>query len=314
MQWSLPLLYLYQATPTHLLALSSHASCLPHNQINILVPNPETGSTAQPIQARWFRCLQQLLVWCRHDQAPAGPNNAHTWRLYSITPVPPAPEPPQPDTPSPMHALQHTLSYMTGLLTWATAPWKWPKMSWSRPTATASAGISDRAAELISDDEPTLAISPSGAITVRPEVPLQPAPTQPQGSSTLYAPHHATALPEPHLTISDSGEIIPAQLEPAVHPTPPPRPPQAASSAAAGSSSFHRTYVVKAGKVASDGIEEVTESPRVAAVQRLGQQQQGQEDINSLRRRVVDANGVRAQQHAGIAMGCYASCCSVLLL
>ena len=93
--------------------------------------------------------------------------------------------------------------------------------------------------------QPTLSISQSGEIIVGPEVPLQPA-LCPQGSFTVST-HGDTTSPD--------FEIQP-QPESRAESTLPLR--SQAASNAAPFSIFHRTYVVKAGKVTGDGIEEVT--------------------------------------------------------
>ena len=309
-----------------------------------------------------------MLVWCRCEQVPAGPNSAHTWSLYSVTPIIPVPELPETNN-LPKPVLQRTLTYLSGVLTWPTAPWKWPAMSWFSPTAAATAAVTGGAAELIragsvkysesashavsyrgahapdtlqqSDNngsdsaipahtnnglspslnaaQPTLSISPSGEIAVGPEMPLQ-----------------HTSCPQRLSTVSTQGDTttsdfeIQSQPESEIHSTLPLR--SQAASGAASFSQFHRTYVVKPGKVTSHGIEEVTDSPRVvalwnrdlqqgaehvrqdvpempgaAAEQRHGQQQQ--REVNPIRMIEMEhAEGLRAQQRTGnLNESCYAS-------
>ena len=168
------------------------------------------------------------------------------------------------------------------------------------------------------ESELDVTISCSGDILVNPKHQLQRASTWPRASSACSAlaqtlPALAPRFSEPDLAISDNGGTSLASCTPQDHLTPHTASPQSAGSVAdtsqaASDQHFHRTYVVKAGQVGGDGIEEIKgptsseavrgNSPRIAAVQsQLLQLQEDKEEVKPQWKVKVDARRAKARQH-----------------
>lgn len=163
--------------------------------------------------------------------------------------------------------------------------------------------------------ESTVSVSCSGDITVNLQRQLQRASTWPQNSSihrqasSSWAPSHS----QPGLATSNSSDIILAHSLPQDHsdaphscPGPQAASSEAGTSQAATSQEFHTTFVVKAGQASSGGIEEVkgasspeaeevSSSPRIAAVQSRPQQDAEGEEKPAWKVK-LDARRARVQQ------------------